>query len=425
MKLLIIALLILCSALISGSEVAFFSLTANDLKKCEEDNSKSSSLILKLLGKPKRLLATILIANNLVNVAIVTISTYMSWELAGTSSEEHIIVLAMPIIVTIILVFLGEVLPKTYASQKGLYFSQLMAFPLKIADKILYPLSFVLMSVTDLIERRFEGKGYNFSVDEINKAIEAAVESDEEATDEETEILKGIVTFGTKSVRQVMHSRMDITAFSNDIDFHQLMDKINKCGYSRIPIYHDTIDSIEGILYVKDLLPFIDNEEGFTWQKLVRPAYYVPESKKIDDLLKSFQEKRVHVAMVVDEYGGTSGLVTLEDIIEEIVGEINDEFDELEVDYSQISEHEYLFEGKTSLNDFAKVLEISSDYFDDAKGESESIGGLLLELNSSMPNVGEEISYEDFTFKIEAVSSKRIKKIKVTFHEDIAGEFED
>jgi len=415
----ILFFLVVCSALISGSEVAFFSLTGNDLKVCEESESSVSKLILNLLKKPKKLLATILIANNLVNVGAVTIGTYISWQLAGTTSQDNYVIVLTPVVLTILLVFMGEVLPKTYASQRCLFFAHFIAIPLDLANKLLSPISFILITLSRTIENRVQHKSYNFSVEEINKAIEVATSGDSESTAEEKEILKGIVNFGTKTARQVMHSRMDITAFSSKIDFHQLMDKINKWGYSRVPIYTDTIDNIIGILYVKDLLPFLENQENFAWQKLLRPAYFVPDTKKIDGLLESFQEKRVHMAICVDEYGGTSGLITLEDIIEEIVGEINDEFDETEIDYKRLDKNMFVFEGKTSLNDFTKIMNKSNDYFDEVKGESESLGGLLLELNSSFPNVGDEIKYKDFTFKIESANSKRIKKVRVILSEEV------
>ena len=275
------------------------------------------------------------------------------------------------------------------------------------------PISWFLMSLTNLIEKRVEKKGYNLSVEEIHQALEISVEK-EEVTEEEKGILKGIVNFGTFSVKQVMKSRMDITAFEKETDFHELMNQINKNGYSRIPIYSETIDKIEGILYIKDLLPHLDKDEDFEWQTLLRPPFFVPESKKIDDLFKDFQEKQVHIAVVIDEYGGTEGLITMEDVIEEIVGEINDEFDdESEIAYNKLDNNTFIFEGKTSLNDFCKITSTDGTIFEEVKGESESLGGLLLEISSKLPSAGEKIYFKQFVFTAVAVDLRRIKRVRV------------
>jgi len=263
-----------------------------------------------------------------------------------------------------------------------------------------------------MIEKRIENKEFEVSIDELNQAVELTTQ--EGATEEEKGILKGLVNFGQLTVKQVMRSRIDITAFDNEMDFHELMDKINKTGFSRIPVYHETIDRIIGILYNKDLLPFLDRDEKFEWQSLLRTPYFVPETKKIDTLLKDFQKKRVHMAIVVDEYGGTSGLLTLEDIIEEIVGEINDEYDDDEIQFSKINPNTYVFEGKTSLNDFCKVVEMDPSLFDDVKGESESLAGLILEINNKIPLSGQKIIYNRFEFTVEAVDQRRIKRVRVT-----------
>jgi gliding motility-associated protein GldE len=262
-----------------------------------------------------------------------------------------------------------------------------------------------------VVEKRIERKNYDISKEEIHKALE--ITADGEATEEEKEILKGIVNFGTLSVKQVMKSRLEITAFDIDLGFHDLMDKINKCGFSRIPVFRETIDKIEGILYIKDLLPYLDRDENFKWQPLLRPGYFVPENKKIDSLLKDFQEKRVHISIVVDEYGGTSGLITLEDIIEEIVGEIRDEFDVDEIAYNKLDENTYVFEGRTSLNDFCKIIGKDPSIFDEVKGESESLAGLILELSSKIPRVGEKIEFGDLVFTVVAVDNRRIKRIRI------------
>ncbi|UII29482.1 gliding motility-associated protein GldE [Fulvivirga maritima] len=404
--------LLVLSALISGSEVAFFSLTAKDITECKESDKPADSRIVSLIKNPQKLLATILIVNNFVNVAIVTVSTFVMWEMLGTKTTEGTAVVALTFLTTIGIVFFGEIMPKVYATPNNLQFARFTSGFLKVSNSIFRPLSFMLLSVSNIIESRFQKKGYDISVEELHHALELTT-TNEDTTEEEKDILKGIVNFGTLSVKQVMRSRMDITAFDNEMDFHELMDKINKSGFSRIPVYSETIDNIDGVLYIKDLLPYLENDEKFSWQKLLRPGFYVPENKKIDTLLKDFQEKRVHMAIVVDEYGGTSGLITLEDIIEEIVGEINDEFDDDDVVYSQMDEYTYVFEGKTTLNDFCKILEINPSTFDKIKGESESLGGLLLEINTKLPSAGEKIYFDRFIFTVVAVDNKRIKKVRV------------
>jgi len=291
-----------------------------------------------------------------------------------------------------------------------------MAAPLIYFEKIFHPLSWTLLTYGNFIDKRFQKKGYDASVDELNKALEITT-NHEDTSAEEKEILKGIVNFGTLTVKKVMQSRTEVTAFDMEMDFHDLMDKINKSGYSRIPVYNETIDKIEGILYIKDLLPYVDEDEHFNWRSLIRSVYFIPETKKIDVLLRDFQEKRVHMAVVVDEYGGTSGLITLEDIIEEIVGEINDEFDDDDDLYRKMEENIYIFEGKTSLNDFCKVVGADPSIFNSVKGESESLGGLILEIKSALPSTDEKIHFDKYTFTVMAVDSKRIKKIKVTINE--------
>ncbi|RUA34373.1 MAG: gliding motility-associated protein GldE [Bacteroidetes bacterium] len=404
--------LLMMSALVSGSEVAFFSLSHEDLAKCKTSNQPKEQTILELLKNPKRLLATILILNNFINVGIVTLSTYVTWEIVGTKETEGLLVVTLTAIITFLIVFYGEIVPKVYANQNNLSFASRMAFPLNFSAKVFSPISIPLMSLSGIIEKRVEQKGFSVSIDELHHALE--ITADKDTTEEEKGILKGIVNFGTLSVRQVMKSRLDITAFDIEDDYHMLMDQINKNGFSRIPVYRDTIDKIEGVLYVKDLLPYIEKEDNFEWQSLLRPGFFVPESKKVDSLLKDFQEKRVHMAIVVDEYGGTSGLITLEDVIEEIVGEINDEFDEdMDVAYNKLDDYTYIFEGRTSLNDFCKIINEEPSTFDEIKGESESLGGLILEINSKLPRTGEKIKFKNFTFTVVAVDQKRIKRVRV------------
>jgi putative hemolysin len=406
---LALILLLIGSALVSGSEVAFFSLTKDDLSALGQTNPEKSRQISKLLSSPKRLLSTILILNNLINIGIVTLTTFVTWDIFGRSGI--LILLIQTVGVTFAIVFFGEIVPKVYANHAKLNFAISLTPSLSFFNSLLSPFSAFLMKFSDLIEKRIKQKGYSLSVDEINQALELTTE---DSPEEEKEILKGIVNFGTLSVRQVMKSRMEITAVDSEIDFHELMDKVNKSGYSRIPVYEETIDNILGILYIKDLLPHIEKDENFEWKSLIRKSFFVPENKKVDSLLKDFQKMRVHMAIVVDEYGGTSGLVTLEDLIEEIIGEINDEFDDTDsIFFQEIDLDTFVFEGKVSLNDFCKKLELDPQIFEEVKGESESLGGLLLELNSKLPKNGTRIQFEEFEFTVLAVDSRRIKKVKV------------
>lgn len=422
-----ILILLFLSGLISGSEVAFFSLSHDQIQQAKSSTTKSDEFISRLVLDPKRLLATILILNNLVNIFIVTISTFATWRVVGSKDAGGAVIVILTVSITVLIIFFGEIVPKVYANHNSVSFARFAAPLLIVADKVLRPISWFLMALSNIIERRIEKKGYNLSVDEINHALEITAEK--EATEEEKDMLKGIVNFSTLSVKQIMKSRIDITAIDVETDFHDLMDKVNKTGYSRIPIYNETVDKIEGILYIKDLLPHLDKNEQFKWQTLLRPGFFVPESKKIDDLFRDFQEKQVHMAIVVDEYGGTSGLITMEDVIEEIVGEINDEFDEdNDIAYNKLDPNTYVFEGKTSLNDFCKITSQDSAFFDEVKRESESLGGLLLELNTKLPHAGEKIQYQHILFTVVAVDQRRIKRVRVFINPEKVGqakEFED
>jgi gliding motility-associated protein GldE len=408
---ILIVILLILSALVSGSEVAFFSLSKQQIDIFRSGKTKGDQRIYQLIKNPQKLLATILIFNNFINVAIVTLATFVTWTIFGTTSLTGIIIIALTFITTFFIVFFGEIIPKVYANSNNVAFTKITARLMKFAETIFSPLSWFLLSVSNIVEKRIERKNYDVSKEEIHKALE--ITADGEATEEEKEILKGIVNFGTLSVKQVMKSRLDITAFDIDQNFHELMDKIKKCGFSRIPVFKETIDKIEGILYVKDLLPYLDKDESFNWQPLLRPGYFVPENKKIYSLLKDFQEKRVHISIVVDEYGGTSGLITLEDIIEEIVGEIRDEFDVDEIAYNKLDENTFVFDGRTSLNDFCKIIGKDPSIFDEVKGESESLAGIILELGSKLPRVGEKIEFKDLVFTVVAVDNRRIKRIRI------------
>lgn len=410
--LLLITILFIGSALVSGSEVAYFSLSLDDVSSNSDISATKQKRISRLLRNPKKLLATILILNNLINISIVMLTTYSVLNWFKDQYAEETILGILTVVMTFLILFIGEIVPKVYANQNNWAFASKTSSLLNISFKLFSPLSWLLINVSNVIEQRIEKKGYNVSVEELNQALDMA--ADRETTDEEKGILKGIVNFGTLSVKQIMRSRMDITAVDLETDFHELMNQINKTGYSRIPVFNETIDKIEGILYIKDLLPHLSKEDDFKWQTLLRPGFFVPEAKKIDTLFKDFQEKRIHIAIVVDEYGGTSGLITMEDVIEEIVGEINDEYDDTDAEYKKIDRSTFVFEGKTSIMDFCKVTDVDHKLFDEVKGESESIGGLLLEINSMLPHAGEKIVFQNFTFIVASVNDKRIKKVRIT-----------
>ncbi len=412
-----IIILLIVSAVISASEVSFFSLKSEHLDGCRNSEDASDKSVLELLKKPRLLLATILICHDFVNVGVVTISTFLMWEMTNTRKPAEMIVGIVTFIVTFALTFFSEIVPKVYATQHNLSFARKVGSTWKVLASICRPLSWLLLGMSQLVERRIEKKGYSTTVEELNQALELTTRNNN-TTEEEKDILKGIVNFGTLTVKQVMKSRVDISALDSELNFTQMMDQVNSFGFSRIPVYRETIDTIEGILYTKDLLPYLDESENFKWQKLLRPGYFVPETKKLDSLLKDFQSKHVHMAIVVDEYGGTSGLITLEDLIEEIIGDINDEFDEVNVGYQKIDDQTYIFEGKTSIHDLCKALDIDPSVFDDVKGESESLGGLILELHNAMPKAGDQVIFDRFTFTVVGVDQKRIGRVRVAIQKE-------
>lgn len=411
-SLIAIIILLVISGLVSASEVAFFSLTPNDLEQLRARGDSSSLAVVELLSKPRLLLATVLIANNFVNVAVVTISTFLMWQLSGTHNPVKFIVVVVTFVVTFALTFFGEIVPKVYATKHNMSFAHAMAGFWKVCIVVCKPVSLLLMQVSKVVERRIEKRGYQATVEGLNQALDIAAGNDETTRDEK-QILKGIVNFGTLTARQIMCSRMDISSVDIEMDFHQLLDYINKSGFSRLPVFRETIDKVEGILYIKDLLPYIEQDEKFQWQKLLRPGFFIPETKKIDSLLKDFQSKHVHMAIVVDEYGGTSGVITLEDVIEEIIGDINDEFDEATHNIQKVDEETYVFEGKVSLHDMSKAMDIPEDFFDAVRGDSESLGGLILELNQKLPRAGQRVSFRNFTFNVESADRRRIKRVRV------------
>lgn len=410
-------LLLLFSALISGAEVAFFSLTPSDLE-VEPDNkaSRKTKIVSLLLEKPKKLLATILVANNFINIAIVLLfdSLGQVW-FVGLNQVYFGVNIRFVIevgVVTFLILLFGEILPKVYASRNNLSFAKFMALPLKILDVLCTPLSIPMQAITVFIQERFGKQRANISVDQLSQALELT--DQKETTTQEQKILQGIVTFGTTDTKQVMKNRMDIFALSEELSYDQILPLLIENGFSRIPVYKDNIDTITGILYVKDLIPHID-AKTLDWKSLVRAPYFVPENKKLDDLLNEFKKMKMHLAIVVDEYGGTSGLISLEDIIEEIVGEISDEFDDQDLIFSKLDDHNYVFEGKTPLKDFYKVIGLEDfNIFEDQKGEAETLAGFLLEISKGFPKKNEVLTYLNYVFTIEAFENKRIKQIKLS-----------
>jgi len=404
--------LLLCSALISGAEVALFSLTEIDIEEGLEQKSKPIQIISYLLQKPKKLLATILVANNFINIAIVILFAYLGNFMFANIDSPILKFILEVVLVTFLILLFGEILPKVYAIRNKLKFAMFMAYPLRFLDFVFSPISLPMRSITLAINNRFGKQKSNLSVDQLSQALELA--SDEDTTKEEQKILQGIVSFGNTDTKQVMRPRIDIFALNAEQKYAEILPEIIKNGYSRIPVYKDNIDTVIGVLYIKDLLPFIDRKQ-LDWKTLVREPFFVPENKKLDDLMAEFQEKKVHLAVVVDEYGGTSGLISLEDIIEEIVGDISDEFDDEGLVYSKLDDKNYVFEGKTALKDFYKIIKIEdSDCFENNKGEAETIAGFVLEISGSFPKTNSKILFEDYVFTIEALDNKRIIRIKVT-----------
>ncbi len=414
---LVLLVLLACSALISGAEIAFFSLDASDFdeESSEKEISGNLAIVKKLLLKPKKLLATILVANNFINIAIVIIFASLSdaW-FSGITPNYFGINLRFFVevgIVTFVILLFGEILPKVYASRKSVQFSTFMALPLKFLDTILTPVSKPMQAGIQFIEEKFGNPISNISVDQLSQALELT--SEEDKLHEDHKILQGIVTFGNTDTKQVMKPRVDIFALDETASYGSIMPEIIANGYSRIPVFKENIDSITGILYVKDLMPFIDRKE-FDWNTLLRKPYFVPENKKLDDLLNEFKEMHMHMAIVVDEYGGTSGLISLEDIIEEIVGEISDEFDDEDLVFSKLDENTFVFEGKTQMKDFYKVVKLENPvFFENEKGDAETIAGFLLEVSRSFPKRGEVIKFHNYTFTVEGFENKRINQIKV------------
>ena len=412
----ILVLLLFCSALVSGAEVAFFGLSPTEVNTIAQNNTTKGNIIIKLLDRPKKLLATILIANNAINIGVVllfnvigdTLFSNITYVLFNFLSVRFMLEV---VVATFLILMFGEILPKVYANRNRDSFSHFMAYPLKVLDFIFSPLSLPMRSSTIYLNNKLGKYKSNLSVDHLSQALELTSEGD--TTKEEQKLLEGIVTFGNTDTKQVMRPRIDLFALSEDMKFPEVLNEIKIQGYSRIPVFSENMDNVLGVLYVKDLLPYIDRKT-FNWISLIREPYFVPENKKLDDLLLEFQDKKNHLAVVVDEYGGTSGIVTLEDIIEEIVGDISDEFDDEDLVYSKLDEFKYVFEGKTTLKDFYRVVKLEDEQvFEEQKGESETIAGFVLEIAGSFPRKGEKIVFKNYEFIVESLDKKRLKQIKV------------
>ena len=415
-----LVILLVCSALISGAEVALFSLSKSDLEPEENTPSKALETIIALLHRPKKLLATILVANNFINIGIVLLFASLSEHLfKGVNSELDLVFFKIDlvffievIIITFLILMFGEILPKIYANRNNLKFSKFMARPLKILDVLFAPISMPMRRLTLMIHKGLGKQKSNLNVDYLSQALELT--SEEDTTKEEQKILQGIVSFGNTDTKQVMRPRIDIFALESSLKFEVIIPEIVAHGYSRIPVYENSIDSVSGILYAKDLLPHLQKKE-FDWNSLLRVPLFVPENKKLDDLMVEFQEKKIHLAIVVDEYGGTSGVVSLEDVIEEIVGDISDEFDDDDLIYSKIDENNYVFDGKTALKDFYRIIKLKDEsIFENHKGEAETIAGFVLEISKSFPKIRSKIKFNSYTFIVEGIDNKRIKQLKVT-----------
>jgi gliding motility-associated protein GldE len=406
-----IFILLFLSAIVSGAEVALFSLSQKDIEDTLQEDTSKGKIISSLLDKPKKLLATLLVANNFLNIGVVILFSFIGQNIfANVISPVFKFVLEVALVTTLILLF-GEILPKVYASRNNIKFAKWAAYPISFLDTLLSPISLPMRRVTLYLQNKLGKQKNNFSINQLSQALEL---TDSEGTSsEEQKILEGIVSFGNTDTKQVMSPRIDIFALEISESFASIYPKIIDKGFSRIPVYKDNIDQIEGVLFVKDLLPHIDKKE-FEWTSLLREPFFVPENKKLDNLLKDFQSLKSHLAIVVDEYGGTSGLVSLEDVIEEIVGDISDEFDDENLNYSQIDEKNFLFEGKINMKDFYRIVDVNEDVFESHKGEAETLAGFILEILGNFPKKDQKIAFENCVFTIETVDKKRVKQIKVT-----------
>lgn len=411
----IVFVLLLCSGFVSASEIAFFSLTPSDRSAIDEEKHPRDTKVSSLLDDSERLLATILISNNLVNVAVIIILYFCFDKTIDFGQAKWLEFLVMTVLLTFLLLLFGEIIPKIYSAQHALAFCRFAAPTLKVLSKAFWPLSRLLIRSKVITQRFANHEAEMLTVDDLEKAMEL---TDKKDIAEESNMLKGIIRFGGEMAKEIMTSRVDIVDLDIKASFSDVLACIVANNYSRIPVYQSTQDNIKGVLYIKDLLPHLGKPQGFRWQSLIRPAYFVPETKMIDDLLRDFQANKVHIAIVVDEFGGTSGIVTMEDILEEIVGEINDEYDEEEKPYQRLNQNTYIFEAKTLMSDFTKILGFDDEYFETVEGEAETLAGLLLEIKGEFPVQGERIEYKRFTFDVLEVDQRRIVKVKVIVHNE-------
>jgi len=412
-------IILLVVAVVSAAESAFFSLTPTDMEELKSSTSATDKKILLLLSTPKRLLATLLVSINFLSIAIVIINSTFVFGKQGLfdfSGNPLLGFIVQVVAVTFLIILVGEVTPKIYATQNPLNTSRTLVFLVQFLQGLFYPVSSFLIASTSLIDKVIKPKSHIISVNDLSQALDLT--KDEDIPDEDHKILKGIVKFGNTDVKQIMKPRVDITAFEVSSGYKKLLEDMTQSGFSRVPIYKEKLDTIVGVIYAKDLLPFLNEDDNFNWQSIIRPPFYVPENKKIDDLLKEFQHKKIHLAMIVDEYGGTSGIVTLEDIIEEIVGEINDEFDDDDIVYSKLDSNNFVFEGKAHLNDVCRIMQIDSTMIEEVKGESDTLAGLILEVEGRIPAKGEKISFRNLDFIIESADNRKIKRIKVTINRE-------
>ena len=405
----LLVILLIFSGFISGSEVALFSLSKSEIES--KSDLKSFKIITNLLEKPNKLLATILVVNNLINIGIVILFTKLG-EIFFSAIESPLIKFFIEIVVATFLILLfGEILPKIYASRNNINFSRIIAYPLRILDIIFSPISLPMQKFSNYIKNKLAIQNSNISIDQISHALDLT--RPEDTTKQEQKILKGIVNFGNIDTKEIMRPRIDIFALDSKLKSEEIIKSITTTNHSRIPVFDENLDKIIGVLHIKDLLPFLDKKE-FQWKELLREPLFIPENKKLDDLMLEFQEKKVHLAIVVDEYGGTSGLVTLEDVIEEIVGDISDEFDDDNLLYSKIDDQNFIFDGKTSLHDLCRIINENKNIFDQYKGDAETIAGFILEISRSFPKKNSKINFMKFIFTIESIDKKRIKQIKLT-----------
>ena len=412
-------LLLFASGFVSASEIAFFSLSPSDLSEIEEEEHPSDKRIMALLKDSEKLLATILISNNFVNVTIIMLCDFFFTKVIDFGGSEILEFLVITVILTFLLLLFGEIMPKIYSAQHTLKFCRMAAPVITVLKKVFSPLSNLLVRSTFIVNKLVAKRNYNISVDELSQALEL---TDKDEISEESNILEGIIRFGGETAKEVMTPRLDVVDLEISATFKEVLDFVVENGYSRVPVYEDSRDNIKGILYIKDLLPHLNKGDNFRWQTLVRPAYFVPETKKIDDLLRDFQANKIHIAIVVDEFGGTSGIVTMEDIIEEIVGEINDEYDEEERTYVKLNDSTYIFEAKTLLSDFYKILKLDPEDFEDVAGEADTVAGLLLEIKGEFPKLHEKLEFQQYLFEVLEMDARRILKVKVTIGEPKSGE---